>query len=96
MEFVFWLRKTRNDLFEPAMAEAPLVEKAVRALAADPDCVFARMSGSGAYGLRHLHVERRRRSRRGETARGQTGLVGGGNKDRRIVSAAIRPHGGEG
>ncbi len=47
MEFIFWLRKTRNDLFEPAMAEAPLIEKAVRALAADPDCVFARMSGSG-------------------------------------------------
>lgn len=48
MEFVFWLRKTRNDLFTPACIEAPLIEKAVRALAADPDCVFARMSGSGA------------------------------------------------
>ena len=48
MEFIFWLRKTRNDLFQPAMAEAPLLEKVVRAIAADPDCVFARMSGSGA------------------------------------------------
>ena len=48
MEFVFWLRKTRNDLFAPASKEAPLIEKAVRALAADPDCMFARMSGSGA------------------------------------------------
>jgi 4-diphosphocytidyl-2-C-methyl-D-erythritol kinase len=48
MEFVFWLRKTRNDLFAPASKEAPAIEKAVRALAADPDCLFARMSGSGA------------------------------------------------
>jgi 4-diphosphocytidyl-2-C-methyl-D-erythritol kinase len=47
MEFVFWLRKTRNDLFAPASMETPAIEKAVRALAADPDCVFARMSGSG-------------------------------------------------
>ena len=48
MEFVFWLRRTRNDLFEPAMAEAPPVKTAARALAADPDCALARMSGSGA------------------------------------------------
>lgn len=48
MEFIFWLRKTRNDLFEPAVAEAPAIEKAVRILAADTDCLFARMSGSGA------------------------------------------------
>jgi len=48
MEFVFWLRKTRNDLYMPASKEAPLIEKAVRALAADPGCMFARMSGSGA------------------------------------------------
>lgn len=47
MEFVFWLRKTRNDLFEPALLEAPQIEDAVRALAYDQDCVFARMSGSG-------------------------------------------------
>jgi 4-diphosphocytidyl-2-C-methyl-D-erythritol kinase len=48
MELVFWLRKTRNDLFEPAVAEAPVIETAVRLLASDPDCMFARMSGSGA------------------------------------------------
>ncbi len=48
MELVFWLRKTRNDLFEPAAAKAPAIETAVRLLASDPDCMFARMSGSGA------------------------------------------------
>jgi len=47
MELVFWLRRTRNDLFEPACGLAPEIERAVRTLAADPDCVFARMSGSG-------------------------------------------------
>jgi len=48
MELVFWLRKTRNDLFEPACEAAPVIETVVRMLASDPDCMFARMSGSGA------------------------------------------------
>ena len=48
MELVFWLRKTRNDLFAPACAAAPVIETAARMLASDPDCLFARMSGSGA------------------------------------------------
>ena len=48
MELVFWLRRTRNDLFEAACGIAPEIERAVRLLAADEDCVFARMSGSGA------------------------------------------------
>jgi 4-diphosphocytidyl-2-C-methyl-D-erythritol kinase len=48
MELVFWLRKTRNDLFAPACAAAPVIETAARMLASDPDCMFARMSGSGA------------------------------------------------
>jgi 4-diphosphocytidyl-2-C-methyl-D-erythritol kinase len=48
MELVFWLRKTRNDLFAPACAAAPVIETAARMLASDPDCIFARMSGSGA------------------------------------------------
>ncbi len=48
MELVFWLRRTRNDLFEPACGLAPEIEHAVRMLAAEPDCMFARMSGSGA------------------------------------------------
>lgn len=53
MELVFWLRKTRNDLYVPAAAEAPPVERALMMLASDPDCVFARMSGSGptAFGI---------------------------------------------
>ncbi len=48
MELVFWLRKTRNDLFGPACAAAPVIETVVRMLASDPDCRLARMSGSGA------------------------------------------------
>ncbi len=48
MELVFWLRKTRNDLFAPACEAAPVIETAVRMLASDSDCMFARMSGSGA------------------------------------------------
>lgn len=48
MELVFWLRKTRNDLFQPAVAVVPQIEMALRALAHDQDCVFARMSGSGS------------------------------------------------
>jgi 4-diphosphocytidyl-2-C-methyl-D-erythritol kinase len=46
--FVIWLRQTRNDLTEAARAETGLAEQAVKTLAADPDCLFARMSGSGA------------------------------------------------
>ena len=48
MELVFWLRKTRNDLFAPACEAAPVIETVVRMLASDSDCLFARMSGSGA------------------------------------------------
>ena len=47
-ELVTWLRRTRNDLFEPACGLSPLIERAVRMLASDADCMFARMSGSGA------------------------------------------------
>lgn len=46
--FVIWLRQTRNDLSEPAKTVAGHAERAVKALSADPDCMFARMSGSGA------------------------------------------------
>jgi 4-diphosphocytidyl-2-C-methyl-D-erythritol kinase len=48
IEFAQWLRLTRNDLFEPAAAEARIVGTVTRAVAADPECLFARMSGSGA------------------------------------------------
>ncbi|MBT9291908.1 4-(cytidine 5'-diphospho)-2-C-methyl-D-erythritol kinase [Hyphomicrobiaceae bacterium 22] len=43
-----WLGGTRNDLRAPAIGLVPAVAEAERALAACPDCRFARMSGSGA------------------------------------------------
>lgn len=46
--FVTWLKGTRNDLVAPAMSLTGLVELATQALSSDPDCLFARMSGSGA------------------------------------------------
>lgn len=39
---------SRNDLEAPAVALAPEVATALAALRADPGCLFARMSGSGA------------------------------------------------
>jgi 4-diphosphocytidyl-2-C-methyl-D-erythritol kinase len=46
--FASWLRKTRNDLVEPAGSLTGLVYTAITALSSDPGCLFARMSGSGA------------------------------------------------
>ncbi len=48
-----WLAGTRNDLAEPAAAVSPLAGAGARELARDPDCLFARMTGSGpsSYGL---------------------------------------------
>lgn len=46
--FVIWLRQTRNDLSKPAKAVTGLAERTVKALSSDPECLFARMSGSGA------------------------------------------------
>jgi 4-diphosphocytidyl-2-C-methyl-D-erythritol kinase len=48
LDFVFWLRRTRNDLVAPARAVNKAAAVAAKALSADPDCLFARMSGSGA------------------------------------------------
>jgi 4-diphosphocytidyl-2-C-methyl-D-erythritol kinase len=42
-----WLRRTRNDLEAPARRLLPAVGDALAALAADPCCRLARMSGSG-------------------------------------------------
>jgi 4-diphosphocytidyl-2-C-methyl-D-erythritol kinase len=47
-DLVSWLRQTRNDLAEPAQAVARDAVAAVEALGNDPDCLLARMSGSGA------------------------------------------------
>src|SRR5690606_2037257 len=44
-ELVAWLRRTRNDLFEPACGLAPIIERCLRVLASEPECLFTRMSG---------------------------------------------------
>lgn len=46
--FVIWLRQTRNDLRQPVKTITGLAERAEKALSADQECLFARMSGSGA------------------------------------------------
>jgi 4-diphosphocytidyl-2-C-methyl-D-erythritol kinase len=43
-----WLQRTRNDLGKAAEAVSGQAGAAARALAGDPECLFARMSGSGA------------------------------------------------
>ena len=43
-----WLAGRRNDLEPPAIAAAPVIAETVAALAAQPGCRLARMSGSGA------------------------------------------------
>jgi 4-diphosphocytidyl-2-C-methyl-D-erythritol kinase len=48
LDLVFWLRQTRNDLIDPARVVSRKAVAAAKALADDPDCLFARMSGSGA------------------------------------------------
>jgi 4-diphosphocytidyl-2-C-methyl-D-erythritol kinase len=42
-----WLATQRNDLEPPALALAPAVGQALDALRGQPDCLLARMSGSG-------------------------------------------------
>lgn len=42
------MRATRNDLEAPAIARAPVIAETLKALAASPGALFARMSGSGA------------------------------------------------
>ena len=48
LDLVFWLRQTRNDLIDPARVVSRKAAVAAKALSSDPDCLFARMSGSGA------------------------------------------------
>ena len=45
---VDWLGATRNDLEAAATATAPSIAEVTAALRAAPQCLFARMSGSGA------------------------------------------------
>ncbi len=48
LDLVHWLRQTRNDLIDPARVVSRKATAAAKALANDADCLFARMSGSGA------------------------------------------------
>ncbi len=43
-----WLADQRNDLQDAAIGVAPVIAEVLDRLAAQPDCLFARMSGSGA------------------------------------------------
>jgi 4-diphosphocytidyl-2-C-methyl-D-erythritol kinase len=45
---VDYLAACRNDLAAPAIAAAPAIQEVLAALAAEPRCLLARMSGSGA------------------------------------------------
>ncbi len=46
--FITWLCAQRNDLEPPARQIAPVISDAIDALNAQPGCLLARMSGSGA------------------------------------------------
>ena len=48
LDVIYWLRQARNDLAEPAARVNPAAAAAAKALISDPECLFARMSGSGA------------------------------------------------
>ena len=48
LDVIFWLRQSRNDLADPAMIINKSACAAAKALTRDPECLFARMSGSGA------------------------------------------------
>jgi 4-diphosphocytidyl-2-C-methyl-D-erythritol kinase len=43
-----WLAETRNDLQAPAMRLCPIIGEVIALLRRSDDCLFARMSGSGA------------------------------------------------
>jgi 4-diphosphocytidyl-2-C-methyl-D-erythritol kinase len=47
-DFAAWLARQRNDLEAPAAALCPDIGTVLAALGAQPDCMLARMSGSGA------------------------------------------------
>lgn len=48
LEVIFWLRQARNDLAGPAALVSKTAATPAKMLMRDPDCLFARMSGSGA------------------------------------------------
>jgi len=47
-DVIFWLRQARNDLSEPATLVSKAAGAAAKAIGRDSECLFARMSGSGA------------------------------------------------
>jgi 4-diphosphocytidyl-2-C-methyl-D-erythritol kinase len=47
-DVVAWLKETRNDLEEPAAMFSEGAPAAATALGSDPECLFARMTGTGA------------------------------------------------
>ncbi len=47
-EFTTWLAGQRNDLQAPAIAALPVIADGIKGLQATPNCLLARMSGSGA------------------------------------------------
>ncbi|MBT0959480.1 4-(cytidine 5'-diphospho)-2-C-methyl-D-erythritol kinase [Alphaproteobacteria bacterium KMM 3653] len=64
-DFIEWLATCRNDLEGPACALAPEIDDTLFALRHTPDCLLARMSGSGAtcFGL-YPDAEARERAAR--------------------------------
>jgi 4-diphosphocytidyl-2-C-methyl-D-erythritol kinase len=58
IEFAQWLLLSRNDLFEPAKAQAGIIGTVIDAVSSDPECLIARMSGSGAtvFGIFNSHA----------------------------------------
>ncbi len=54
-----WLRQSTNDLTAAAVSLAPVIEQVQASIAAQPGCLLARMSGSGAtcFGLFHRASE---------------------------------------
>lgn len=53
LDVIFWLRRARNDLAEPAAKVNKAAAQPAKVIMADPECLFARMSGSGsaAFGI---------------------------------------------
>jgi len=47
-ELAAFLQMTRNDMEPPALRAAPVIGTVKSALSAQPGCLMARMSGSGA------------------------------------------------
>jgi 4-diphosphocytidyl-2-C-methyl-D-erythritol kinase len=70
-DLVAWLRETRNDLGEAAALVSKHAGAAARTLAGDPECLFARMSGSGAaaFGIFASYAAARRAAARLGAAR---------------------------